>query len=66
MEANNITADTYSMAFSPKRENLNGIFASDNLENSNKLANKFTIFENMTINDFGYELNVVTTSDTQV
>ena len=47
-DANNFTADAYSIAFSPHREISNVIFASEKLENSDGLVNAVS---NMTIND---------------
>ena len=41
---------------------MNAIFVSERLENSNKLVNTVTSFENTTINDVGYELNTATSS----
>ena len=66
MEANNVTDDTFSPAFSPLRQNTNTIFESENLESLNKLVNAVAIFENTTINIVVYELNVATPSDAQV
>ena len=65
-DANNVTAYTFSLAFIPQRENLKEIFASEKLENSIKLVNAVTSFENTTINDNGCDLNKVTVSGTQV
>ena len=53
----------FSIGFIPQIENLDVIFASEKLENPNKLVNTVT---NMRINNVGYELNTATTSDTQV
>ena len=52
-----------SLAFIPQRENSNTSFAGEKIDNPNKLVNKVT---NTKINNFGYELNTVTMSDTQV
>ena len=38
MDANNITADMFRLAFSPQRENLNTIFASEKVEISDELV----------------------------
>ena len=65
-DSNNVTADTLSIVFSPQRENPNAMFASEKLENSNDLVNAVASFENMTINDVGYELNTETTSEAHV
>ena len=62
-DANNITTDTFSPAFSPHRENMNARFAIEKLENSNELVNTVV---NTRIKDAGYELNPVTMSDTKV
>ena len=62
-DANNVIADKFSLASNPQRENLDAIFASEKLKNSNELSNAVS---NMTINDVEYELNKVTMSDAQV
>ena len=62
MNANNVTADTFSHASSSQRENLKVIFKSEKLEKVYKIVNSVN---NMTINDSGYELNTVTASDIQ-
>ena len=59
MDANNVNSDTCSLASSSQRGNFNGIFASDNIENSDKIIDTVA---NMTTNDAGYELNTLTTS----
>ena len=53
----------FSIESSAQRENLNAIFASDNIENSDELVNAFA---NMIINDIRYEINAATLSDAQV
>ena len=56
-DAKNVTADTFSIASSTHRENLNAIFASKKLENSDYLVNVVT---KMTTNNIRYELNTAT------
>ena len=56
-DAKNFTADTFSIASSTHRENLNAIFASKKLENSDYLVNVVT---KMTTNNIRYELNTAT------
>ena len=52
-----------SLASISQRENPNAIFASDKIGNLDDLVDAVA---NMTTNDAGYELNISTTSDTQV
>ena len=66
MGANNVTADTFSIAFSPQKENSNAIFGSEKLEDSNEIINTVSSIDNMTTNDVRYELNAATISDAQV
>ena len=53
----------FSPASISQRENLNVIFASEKLENSDDL---FNTSANTTIDDVGYDLNTETKSDAQV
>ena len=62
-DANNVTADTLSLASNTQRENPNAEFASEKLENSDYLVDAVA---NMKINNVGYELNAATASDAQV
>ena len=62
-DATNATADTFSLVFIPLRGNLNAVFTSEKLENTNELVNAVA---NMKINDVGYELNAATASDAHV
>ena len=54
-DAKNVTADTFSIIFRAQRENLNTIFVSEKLKSSNELFNSVARFDNMRINDVGYE-----------
>ena len=63
MYANNTTADIFSIVFSPQRENSNTSFASEKLENQNKIVN---VVVNTRINNVGYELNTATKIDAHV
>ena len=56
-DAKNVTADTFSIASSTQRENLNAIFASKKIVNSDYLVNVVT---KMTTNNIRYELNTAT------
>ena len=50
----------FSLVSIPQRENSNAIFASEKLENLDKLVD---VVSNMAIKDVGYELNTETASD---
>ena len=45
---------------------MNEVFASEKLEDLNNIVNTVASFENMKINDVGYELNAATVRDAQV
>ena len=62
-DANSVTADTYSLAYSSQIENFNAVVTSEKLEKSDDLVDAA---KNMTINNNGYELNAATESDAQV
>ena len=62
-DANNVTGYTFSLVLIPQIENSNDIFASEKLENPNKLVNSVA---KMTINNVGYELNAATASASRV
>ena len=55
-DANSVTADTYSLAYSSQIENFNAVVTSEKLEKSDDLVDAA---KNMTINNNGYELNAV-------
>ena len=60
---NNVTADKFSHASSPQRENANTIFTSKKLDKSDELVDAV---KNLTINDVKYyESNTATESDSQ-
>ena len=59
----NVTDDTCSLESSSWKENPNTIFASEKIENLDKLVNTVA---NMTINNISYELNTATPLDAQV
>ena len=64
MDANNITADTFSHVYSSKRENTNMVFTTEELEKLEKLVGAVN---NLTINDAKYnESNTATVNDAQV
>ena len=61
--SNNVTADTFSLASSSQRENLNAIFTSEKLE---KLDEPVDAVKKMTRKKFGYDLNTATARYSQV
>ena len=52
MDANNVTADMFSIVFSPQGENQNVVVASEKLEILNDLVNAVV---HMTINNIAYD-----------
>ena len=62
-DANSISVDTFSHAYSAQRENANAIFTSEKLDKSDELVDAVN---NLTINDAKYyESSTATTSDAQ-
>ena len=63
MDANNVTADTFSRASNTQRENANTIFTSEKLDESDELVDAV---KNLTMNDAEYyESHTATVSDVQ-
>ena len=62
MDANNITADAFSHVPSSQRENVDVIFTSEKVDESDELVNGINKW---TINNSGYGWNKATTSDAQ-
>ena len=63
MDASNVTAGTFSHASNTKRENVNAIFTSENLDKSDELADTV---KNLAINDAKYyEASTATASESQ-
>ena len=64
LDANNVTADTFSHTFNTKGDNANTIFTSEKLDKSGELVDAV---KNLTFNDAKYyESNKANTSDSQV
>ena len=64
VDANNITADTFSHASNTQRENANTVFTSEKLDKSYELVDAI---KNLTINDAKYyESKTATVIDAQV
>ena len=62
MDANNVTADTFSLSSSSQRENADAIFKSEKLDKLDELVNAIN---NLTINNARYELNKAIAVDAQ-
>ena len=58
----NVTADSFSHAYSSQREISDAIFTIENLDKSDELVGTIN---NLTINNDRYELNTATVSDVQ-